>query len=123
MHNTYENINLDTLPFINVSAKRGIYFLYRGLELVYIGQTVNLFRRIGQHLDDKTKEFDSYKFLEINGNINLMKIEIFLIKRFQPTYNKARKKTYTREVRNKYQLERYHENKNKVKIVNNFSIL
>lgn len=120
MNNTYENINLDKLEAIPVRRKRGIYFLYRGLDLVYIGQTTHLDQRLHNHTQDKTKEFDSYKFLEINGTIDLSVLEITLIKRFQPVYNKNSKVDTSRKERNKQQ---YYKNKHKIKIVNNFNIL
>lgn len=40
----------------------GVYFLWHGDEVVYVGKAVNLLRRIAQHLADKT--FDHYSYIE-----------------------------------------------------------
>lgn len=83
----YINLDLNELDLIPVKRQRGIYFLYRGTELVYIGQTTHLLPRLGNHIDDNSKEFDFYKFLEINGNINLDSIERDYIMKYKPIYN------------------------------------
>ncbi len=81
----YEDINLENLPKNAIKLLRGIYFLYRGEDLVYIGCSGNIQTRIYQHLFDK--EFDSYKYIEIGGNINLEEIERQLITKHKPIYN------------------------------------
>lgn len=85
----YSNINLNDLPKSDISVTRGIYFLYRGNELVYIGKSKNIHARIASHLVEKLKEFDAYKILPIGGNIALDPIEQELIRKHKPIYNIA----------------------------------
>ena len=86
------DIDLNSLPNIKVKNTRGIYFLYDRGELVYIGQSICIQRRIFQHFhgDNKIyiKEFDSYRFIEINDDESLDKIEQLFILEYQPKYNK-----------------------------------
>lgn len=83
----YEDINIEVLPKIEVKKIRGIYFLFRGNELVYIGSSINITSRIETHRIQKQKEFDSYRILELNGNINLIKVEARFIYKYKPIYN------------------------------------
>ncbi len=62
----------------------GVYFLYDKTELVYIGQSDNLYRRIGQHIAEKSKIFDRF---EIYPTTDRMRLEGFLIDMFKPKYN------------------------------------
>ncbi len=83
----YEDINLDNLETIPFKEIRGIYFLYRGKELVYIGSSLSIIKRINEHFKQKKKEFDSYKFLELNGTIDLIGAESRFIYKYKPIYN------------------------------------
>lgn len=65
---------------------KGVYFLYDIHELVYIGLSADIAKRVIQH--EKTKVFTDYSFVEI-GDINeAMLIERTLIDKFKPKYNK-----------------------------------
>ena len=64
----------------------GVYFLYDKDELVYIGQSDNLYRRIGQHIAEKTKKFDRFELYPTEDRVRL---EGFLINMFKPRYNIA----------------------------------
>jgi len=64
--------------------EEGVYFLYDKDELVYIGTSDNLYRRIGQHIAERTKVFDRFELYPTTDRIRL---EGFLIKMFQPKYN------------------------------------
>lgn len=64
----------------------GVYFLYDGEELVYIGQSDNVYRRIGQHISDGQKMFDSFEVYETDDYIRL---EGLLINLCKPKYNKT----------------------------------
>ena len=46
-----------SLPWDSAS---GVYFLISGQEIIYVGQSVNVFLRISQHRD---KNFDKYVFI------------------------------------------------------------
>lgn len=83
----HSNIDLESIELIVVKSLRGIYFLYNGTTLVYIGQAINLHQRINEHIRTKTKEFDSYRFIEINGNIDLDRLEEEFIKKYRPIHN------------------------------------
>lgn len=83
----YINIDLENLPKTDIRKIRGVYFLYRGDKLVYIGSSQDIINRIPTHF--KTKEFDSYKYIEINGTIKVAKIETELIRKYKPDYNIA----------------------------------
>ena len=62
----------------------GVYFLYDGDELVYIGTTDNLYRRIGEHIAQGKKIFDRFEFYPTTDRIRL---EGFLIQTLKPKYN------------------------------------
>ena len=70
---------------INMNViEEGVYFLYDKDELVYIGTSDNLYRRIGQHIAEKTKTFNRFELYPTTDRIRL---EGFLIKMFNPKYN------------------------------------
>lgn len=62
----------------------GVYFLYDGDELVYIGTSDNLYRRIGQHIADGKKVFDRF---ELYPTTDRLRLEGFLIQTLKPKYN------------------------------------
>lgn len=64
---------------------RGIYYLFNKWELVYIGQSDNILRRINQHTN---KEFDEFAFIKIEDGVDLLKIEAEEINKYLPKYNK-----------------------------------
>ena len=63
----------------------GVYFLYKKDEVVYVGQSVDIERRITEHPD---KKFDSFKYIECNVD-ELDSLEERCIKEIKPKYNKA----------------------------------
>jgi hypothetical protein len=68
----------------------GIYFLFDGKEIVYIGKTTNLFGRIGSHTTGEYV-FDSIRFLPVKEkDLDVMEREY--IARFKPKYNKMHNK-------------------------------
>jgi hypothetical protein len=66
----------------------GIYFLMQGSEIVYVGQSVNCNLRIGNHLNDEQKVFDSYFVVECIEN-RLDEMEAKYIVKLRPKYNLA----------------------------------
>ena len=67
--------------------KRGIYFLINKAEIVYVGQSFDIYSRIASH--KSVKDFDSYTFIEY-PNIkreDLIAIEEDYILKFQPLLN------------------------------------
>ena len=62
----------------------GVYFLYDGDELVFIGTSNNLFWRIGEHVKEGAKKFDRF---ELYPTKDRLRLEGFLIRMFHPKYN------------------------------------
>ena len=64
--------------------KIGIYFLYKGNEVVYVGQSVNIENRIQEHRG--SKDFDSYNYVLCDrGELN--EKEAYYILKHRPSYN------------------------------------
>ena len=65
--------------------KIGVYFLFNKDNLIYIGQSINIFRRLNQHI--KNKNFDSYSFIKCDTDSEAIDLEKMLIKKYRPTLN------------------------------------
>jgi hypothetical protein len=61
----------------------GVYFLVQGEEVVYVGQSVNIYSRIAQHPD---KKFDKYAFVPCEVKL-LDKLESLYIHTLKPRLN------------------------------------
>ena len=70
------------LPIINPPC---VYFLLEGIEIVYVGQSINVSARVNQHTQDK--DFNKVLYMPVVKE-NLDKVERFFIERLQPKYNK-----------------------------------
>ena len=68
------------LPWAKAS---GVYFLLDGDEVVYVGQAVNVYSRIGQHTD---KRFDRYAFVPCAVEV-LDRLESLYIHCLRPRLN------------------------------------
>ncbi len=79
-----DHINLLKLR-LPVLIRSGVYFLYRGHELQYIGQSVSIFRRIYDHLSAGV-DFDSFAFVEFDPS-ELLEWEARYIAKFEPPLN------------------------------------
>lgn len=64
----------------------GVYFLFRGVECVYIGESACVFTRIAEHLRSN-KDFDSFRFERVDGERNRKEYEKKLIKKHHPLLN------------------------------------
>ena len=74
------------IPSTRMPAKlMGIYFLYDGDKLVYIGQSKSILARIGQHMNTE-KPFDSYALIECDEE-DLDSMEAQYIRHYQPPLN------------------------------------
>ena len=62
-----------------------VYFLWDNGEIVYVGQTHHLQRRLSIHLKDKV--FDEYSFVECENFIEMDSVELYFISKFKPKYN------------------------------------
>tara|TARA_R100001460_G_scaffold3941_3_gene11488 strand:- start:3024 stop:4073 length:1050 start_codon:yes stop_codon:yes gene_type:complete len=77
----------------------GIYLLYREKRIVYIGQSCDVRSRINAHKGKASKKrFDEVRILKCRKNRRLY-WESYLIKKYQPEYNKTYRKS------NKYDLQ------------------
>lgn len=69
----------------------GIYFLFDGQEIVYVGQSSDIFRRIYEHSSGrskgKNKKFDTWEYFEINEESERLRTENLLISALKPKYN------------------------------------
>ena len=70
-----------------LKATRGIYFLFDKDEIVYIGQSNFIEKRIFEHTNDKS--FTSWNFIEFNSNEDLNDLEADYILKHKPKYNKT----------------------------------
>lgn len=77
----------------------GIYFLYYGDKLVYIGKSVSIPARIQSHKDENVKHFDSVKYVLTD---DLDEAEKFFIKKYNPFYNVSCNHKEATRIRNTY---------------------
>lgn len=69
-------------------AQSGVYFLHYQGEVVYVGQAANMRKRIGQHLTEAVKLFDSVSCRPCPPNW-LLKRERYFITKLSPKYNRC----------------------------------
>lgn len=79
-----EEIRLKKGMTLSIMRSSYVYFLFDGNSLVYIGQTVNLNGRIGEHI--KTKKFDSVYWEEFKEH-ELSIMEAMYINIYGGKYN------------------------------------
>ena len=65
----YLNIDLESLAKTIITKIKGVYFLYKNDELVYIGSSKNILERIPKHLKDK--DFNFYKYIEVKEGLKV----------------------------------------------------
>ncbi|MGV6860161.1 MAG: exonuclease domain-containing protein [Putridiphycobacter sp.] len=96
------NQNLDLNQFDDIPNKTGIYKLFNDQdELIYIGKSIHIKKRIGQHLkNNKTnkgiemqKQISRIEYELTHNELIALLLESELIKKHQPIYNKAQKTT------------------------------
>lgn len=68
----------------------GVYFLFYRGDLVYVGQSVCILARVGQHKD---KQFDRFAFINCDQS-QLNDVEGFFINLLRPRLNQARNGVY-----------------------------
>ena len=93
-------LNLGTIKSTRQPVHRisGIYFLFKGEELVYIGQSINIMGRINNHNID---EWDSYSYTEV-PRWNLTTIEQQYIHKFKPRRNARVASSTSPVIRNEF---------------------
>ena len=69
----------------------GVYFLFDGKEIVYVGQSADIFRRIYEHSSGRAKgekkKFDTWEYIEISDEAERFRAEHLLILALRPKYN------------------------------------
>ncbi|TZG24879.1 GIY-YIG nuclease family protein [Sphingomonas montanisoli] len=76
------------LPSLRALATSGVYLLLLDGVVVYVGQAVDMRRRIGQHISDGLKDFDAVAFFRYRPD-QLAKRERALIIKYAPRYNQC----------------------------------
>ena len=66
---------------------RGCYLLWNDGIVVYVGQSSNIWARVGVHLANPLKQFDGFSYCEIAGDLNDAEAE--LIVRYKPHINSS----------------------------------
>lgn len=79
IYNTNANEIKKYNRFRNIS---GIYFLFKNNEIVYIGKSVSIFRRILEHKHN----FDSFSYIELPKEKLDIYEKLFILK-YNPEYN------------------------------------
>lgn len=69
-----------------MSSQYFVYKLFNQGSVVYVGQTISLENRIGQHRLDKV--FDKVSAVEVESKEDMDGLESYLILKYQPDYNK-----------------------------------
>jgi len=91
---------LDEFEDISSAMLEGIYILYLGNEIVYIGQTNIVGKRIGEHMNGYSKGyknldhrmyFNRVLFWPCANEAKRLSIETALIKKYNPEHNKLGK--------------------------------
>lgn len=80
----------------------GVYYLHdKNGEVIYVGKSINIQKRIFEHFGDKTSKGDKLQqsvfdisFEETGSALIALLLENYEIKRLKPSINKALKKTY-----------------------------
>ena len=75
---------------ISSMATPGVYFLYHGEILVYVGQSSSVQRRINEHLQQKVIRFDRCSFIYIPDLADRLRQEQEFIKTMRPAVNYRR---------------------------------
>ena len=83
-------------PPLDELQQPGVYFLLSRGEIVYVGQSVDMRRRIGQHFSDYSKRFDAVRFFPCKPE-QLIAWEKRCIRAFRPPLNNC---TYSAFLRN-----------------------
>jgi len=72
---------------MKIAKRCGLYFLFKGNTIVYIGQTKDFDRRLKQHIKEDVKDFDSWRFTTCRDDEERIRLEAYLITLLRPKYN------------------------------------
>ena len=65
----------------------GVYFLFKGEEIVYVGRSINILNRLGAHDGEGSKDWDSFACVSCDEKYHGV-TEALFIAAYQPRYNK-----------------------------------
>jgi hypothetical protein len=77
----------DRLRPVPVQYPSGVYFLIAGPDVVYVGQAVNVYARIAQHMRDPGKMFDRALYMVVPES-DLDGVEMSFIRALRPRLNR-----------------------------------
>lgn len=63
----------------------GVYFLFHDDILIYIGKSINIFKRLNEHI--KNKNFNNYSFIKCDTENEANELETEMIIRYKPKLN------------------------------------
>lgn len=81
----------------NKNIIKGVYFLINNNDLVYVGESQDIFNRIRSHSYLKTKRFNAFNFIIIDNDDDRKFTEYMYIDLYKPIYNKRNNYKKTRE--------------------------
>ena len=81
-----ERLSAGSVPASDFFGISGVYYLFRGLDCIYIGESVCVYSRIAEHIRSG-KEFDAFKYERIQGVDARKKREASLIRQHRPLHN------------------------------------
>jgi hypothetical protein len=91
-----DHANVVPMPNLDQFARSGIYFLHCCGEVVYVGQAVDVRRRLGNHVSEGTKPFDAVSMMPCDVD-DLDARERHFIQQLLPRYNSCRFSQLLRE--------------------------
>ncbi|WP_428057538.1 GIY-YIG nuclease family protein [Candidatus Avelusimicrobium alvi] len=87
-----------------VGEDQGIYVLYKGAKLYYIGRAVNLQKRLAQHLRDRhQKKWDKFSLFVVSDEKHIGDLESLLIDICEPTGNRSHPKTEVKDLKKEFE--------------------
>lgn len=89
----YTAINLSTLRQGSIELQgncSGVYLLFDGEELVYVGRGWNCLLRVAEHTrKDSNKSFTSWNYIPVENEQEYRALERTLIHKYKPRFNKT----------------------------------
>ncbi|MCX6163885.1 MAG: GIY-YIG nuclease family protein [Ignavibacteriae bacterium] len=82
-----ENIE-NKIQSLHYKRYTGIYLLYKNRKLIYVGVANDIYSRLTQHRISK-KMWDDVKYIEEKDYYKAIKIENYLIDKYNPLLNKT----------------------------------
>lgn len=80
------NSNYKIIDFIPSKEKiSGCYFLYQNEQIIYVGISVDINKRLLQHKFDKV--WDCVKYIPTNDFLEVIKLESYFINKYKPKFN------------------------------------